>query len=238
MQEKAYEETSGNELGIEGRETSGTFVLFPSVCYRVRYQGVADMNTELERLILGLEREQAGMQANSVSIKGGFHSDTQLLEHKHPAIRRLRALIENDIKAYVPMFWQSESRIPLAEVGSGAPFRMKLWGWAVVMRDGDTSAHHFHPNAHVSGVYYVAAPDKEEGSVYGAGRLALCDPRTHAHGCPIVGQITTANVQPDPGSAVLFPSYLGHYVLPFRGAGHRISIAFNVRFEGAAVNAT
>ena len=40
-----------------------------------------------------------------------------------------------------------------------------------------------------------------------------------------------ANRNPKPGQVLLFPSWLHHYVNPFRGKGERISIAFNTTAE-------
>ena len=38
-------------------------------------------------------------------------------------------------------------------------------------------------------------------------------------------------IEPIPGAMVVFPSWLNHQVHPFRGAGARISIAFNVQIS-------
>jgi uncharacterized protein (TIGR02466 family) len=223
--------TSHDPLRATG-QAAGSFTLFPSVCLQTRHDGAAELNARLTDVVLAMERTVPGLSSQYVSIKGGYHSDTKFFEHDHLAVGELRRRIENDLRTYIPMYWQATSRAPLAEVARAEPLAMQLWGWAVVMRDGDASAPHTHPNAHISGVYYVSsAGEAGEGA---AGQLTFSDPRSNANGAPIVGQINTVGFDPTPGTALYFPSYLSHYVLPFRGPGQRISIAFNVRFEGAA----
>ena len=77
--------------------------------------------------------------------------------------------------------------------------------------------------------YYVdhgeSSPDAEGTAIH------LYDPypRTNI----FFPELSTSNVlfKPEPGSMILFPSYVPHAVLPHRGDRERISVAFNVRRE-------
>jgi hypothetical protein len=51
----------------------------------------------------------------------------------------------------------------------------------------------------------------------------------------VKGQKSNAIFQPKPGITVMFPSFLEHYVLPFKGDGVRISIAYNITFSPNAL---
>ena len=101
-----------------------------------------------------------------------------------------------------------------------------LWGWAVSYRAGHTQGLHVHPNANVSGVYYVTAPPQalEQGD---AGKISFYDPRPRATMAQLPFQATRHRVAPVPGDMYLFPSWLEHAVSAFQGEGERLCIAFN-----------
>ena len=119
-------------------------------------------------------------------------------------------------------YWKQESTTPLAKLGD---LSMRMTGWSVILREGDVSKPHTHPGAQLSGVYYVSTHDDP---MRGGGELVLADPRIRATVSPVVGQKSNALFQPKNGITVLFPSFLEHYVLPFKGSGERISIAYNM----------
>ena len=54
-------------------------------------------------------------------------------------------------------------------------------------------------------------------------------PAVGVYDLPGVQSVSTWTIQPAAGEMLLFPSWLRHGVLPFRGSGERISIAFNLR---------
>ena len=87
-----------------------------------------------------------------------------------------------------------------------------------------------HRNNHWSAVYYVdlGAPDAK---VSPNGALEFTDPRgaVGVYDLPGLLSVSTWTIQPQPGNLIMFPSWLKHGVLPFRGQGERISIAFNLR---------
>ncbi len=108
--------------------------------------------------------------------------------------------------------------------------RLAVTAWANVNQDGDYNRQHSHANNHWSAVYYVdlGAPDAK---VSPNGALEFTDPRgaVGVYDLPGLLSVSTWTIQPQPGNLIMFPSWLKHGVLPFRGQGERISIAFNLR---------
>jgi hypothetical protein len=84
-----------------------------------------------------------------------------------------------------------------------------------------------HPDAKVSGVYYVSVPPLPPGSAPEEGAIMFVDPRPRAHMNRLPGQTTEIILNPKPGTLIMFPSYYEHAVIPFRGPGVRTCIAFN-----------
>ena len=134
----------------------------------------------------------------------------------------------DDAKQYLAHYWRQESTIPIESLDE---LSMRMSGWSVILRQGDISKPHTHPGAQISGVYYVSTQENQSDG----GELVLADPRIRATVAPLVGQKSNAIFQPKTGITVLFPSFLEHYVLPFKGTGERISIAYNVIFSPNAL---
>ena len=216
---------------IVNQGKGGSVFLFPTVCFIKPHKDTEAMNKALEAFALKQEKEEAGLRKSS--IKGGYHSSRQFFESDNEAVQQLKQLIHKDSLEYMRDFWKSESNIPLESVGS---IRMKMNGWSVILREGDVSVPHIHPRANISGVYYATSVKDDPNIMSGAGNLVLADPRVRAGVAPIRNQASNVMIPPRAGTMVMFPSYMEHYVLPFKGKGHRISIAFNLTFAPNALS--
>jgi len=99
--------------------------------------------------------------------------------------------------------------------------------WLNVMPAGVVHTLHLHPNAVLSGTYYVAVPK-------GAGALKVEDPRlSRLMAAPPRRADAPRRHRPfvslsaRAGDVILFESWLRHEVPPARYAGERVSISFN-----------
>ena len=88
---------------------------------------------------------------------------------------------------------------------------------------------HVHKNVNVIGIYYLHSSMQDDSEH--AGDLVLCDPRVRAFATPVDESIITVNMTHETGTLMLFPGYMEHYVLPFKGPGIRMSVAVNFRFH-------
>ena len=205
-------------------------MLFPTVCFIVEHTNVTELNHKLETYCL--EQEEISPRHHTDSIKGGYHSHRQFFETDHAAVGQLKALILDGVQNYLQHFWEMESTAPLTSIPN---FTMQMTGWSVILREGEISTPHTHPGAHLSGVYYVTTKKKTPETQNTEGNLVLVDPRIRASAAPLKHQKTNALFEPKPGVTVMFPSFLEHYVLPFKGDGVRISIAYNITFPPNAL---
>jgi uncharacterized protein (TIGR02466 family) len=144
----------------------------------------------------------------------GWQSASDLLGWT-PRMRELGALFADAVAAIAP--------------GAGAR-GIAAGAWANVLGRGDYVTPHTHADSAWSAVLYVDAGDAGEAN---GGFLSLRDPRA---GAAMV--ITDANVDdsactfhlyPRTGMLVVFPAWLVHWVVPYRGARPRISVAANLR---------
>lgn len=100
--------------------------------------------------------------------------------------------------------------------------------WANVYRKGEFIGPHAHRRTEVSAVYHLVPPQDGCADLYN-GALGITDPRI-ARCCPTAKGLVTSQIYPplNPGTMVLFPSFVVHYVTPHVEDRHRISIAWNI----------
>jgi uncharacterized protein (TIGR02466 family) len=190
-----------------------------------QYSEVEDLNAGLGALVLRLEKDTRNV-ADETSNVGGYHSDSKLMNRSEPEIAVLREMISIALKEYMERFLKDNCFAPPSDL------KIRMWGWAINMREGDANNQHVHPDAKISGVYYPVIPKDQGGGSKSlpGGSIIFCDPRPRAHMNRVANQITETVVEPVPGLMVLFPSYYEHAVIPFKGAGIRTCIAFNADF--------
>lgn len=181
--------------------------------------GMEEANRQLQALVTHI----AATEPNNITgttTEGGFQTKEDLFQREGPAIEILKKHIFSAVQDYA-------GHVVSQEV-TRAPTKIDfiLWGWAVAYRAGHTQGLHVHPNANVSGVYYVTAPAAALGPG-DAGKISFYDPRPRATMAQLPFQATRHRIAPTPGDMYLFPSWLEHAVSAFQGEGERICIAFN-----------
>jgi len=196
--------------------------LFPTQLLRRRFPGMEETNRQLAALIKSIEASEPNADAGTTT-EGGYQTSAELLKRDHPALNILKKHIGESVQAYADLLIRQECSVQPSRV------EFIMWGWAVVLRAGNTQGLHVHPEAHISGVYYVSAPAQVLEKGKDDGRISFYDPRPRANMNQLVRQITRHRETPMPGDMILFPSWLEHSVSAFQGPGERICIAFNAR---------
>ena len=103
--------------------------------------------------------------------------------------------------------------------------------WATVLKSTENHPAHTHSNNFLSGVWYLQSYD--QGS-----SIMFQDPRPSAHVIlPRMTEQTIANATlltyaSKQNRAIIFPSWLPHYVKPNKSKNKRISIAWNIQLKG------
>ncbi len=170
---------------------------------------------ELKAIILKKKSESAGI---IVSNFGGWHSDYKFFEWGGEPARAIGSQAAKLASAH------TESNESVTNWGVEA--------WANVMEAGAVHAVHAHPGNFWSAVFYVEVDGE-------GGEFVLHDPRMpglamHAPKLKLKGHAPeqAAKIVPKPGTLLMFPAWLNHSVLPWRGPGRRISIAINLAARG------
>lgn len=186
-----------------------------------RFDDVAAFNRALERVIR--EHSSFGHVHTNRATQNGRQTGSLMIDPS-PEMRAFARLVDGRIRAVL-----RELRAGGHEEHPWVKFAPKNWlinAWGVVLGDQGHQTPHIHPEAWLSGVYYVAVPDDGMGTGYGQdGWLEFGLPTEQ-----LVATVTppTRRLQPEPGLLVTFPSFSFHRTIPFRGEGERVSIAFDV----------
>ncbi|MGA8258716.1 MAG: 2OG-Fe(II) oxygenase family protein [Arenicellales bacterium] len=196
-------------------DEQGFRLLWPVLFLQRTLPGHEYANLELERLVLEHESENTNLTTDYLA--------GNILALDNPAANWLRQCVEKTAADYC------------RRAGIDYNVEWSLQGWANVNRLGDYHDPHNHPYAYLSGTYYVRVPQSRAPLRNRAdvrpGCITFYDPRGAANMTAIKGdpQIEPElTVQPGPGTILMWPSFLMHFVHPNLSEEPRISISFNV----------
>lgn len=148
---------------------------------------------------------------------GSQRSDILLIPT--PAIQGFRQAIAGPVAAYLDHIGRGDG--PLRSRNSG---RSQIQGaWSVWLRPGGFHADHVHSQGWLSSACYIEVPER---SALGGreGWLKFGEP-----GVPTEPALACQHaIQPKPGIVALFPSYMWHGTIPFRGDEPRLTIAADI----------
>jgi uncharacterized protein (TIGR02466 family) len=202
-------------------DAEGFLQLWPTVVLQRSLPGAEAANAVLSELILERDAKSAQMTTD--------YRAANFLEDPHPAVDWLRQCVNKTAVDY------------LRRCGLTYEVSWTLQGWANVNRFGDYHDLHNHPHAYLSGTYYVAVPTEMEELPGRAdrrpGAISFYDPRPQANMTAIAGdpQIEAEHtLLPTPGTILLWPAFLHHFVHPNLGKSPRISISFNLVLKRSA----
>lgn len=200
---------------MDQRDENGFRLLWPLLFLERTLPGHEYANVELERLILELE-------SGNRKLTTDYRADN-LLSLENPAMEWLAKCIDNTARDYC------------RRAGMHYDIRWSLQGWANVNRLGDYHDPHNHPYAYLSGTYYVRVPETRASlrnrSDVRPGCVTFYDPRGAVNMTAIKDdpQIDPEfTISPSPGTILLWPAFLMHFVHPNLSEEPRISISFNV----------
>lgn len=197
--------------------------LFVTQVYEASFaaeKGFAAFNAELEEACRMLaDEDMAGQAWCRDNAYGGYTSYASLDDLPQ------RATVFGDLKTRLDKHAKAFAAALQMDLGGG---RLKLDSlWVNILKPGAAHSGHIHPHSVLSGTVYVATPK-------GASALKLEDPRLPLMMAapPRLSDAdetarTFVYLQPEPGSLILWESWLRHEVPPNAAKRERISISFN-----------
>lgn len=171
------------------------------------------------------ENIASGVAPGAKSAHGLYESKFDLFNTKHPGLRALMGWIGDALSHVV------------VQVNSGQedPKQVRVSAvdsWCHITNDSGFHDAHHHHGCSWCGVYYLQAGDAAQRDNTDNGLSRFYSPVLWGglyldHGNRYLSQRGYYTLRPQDGMMVLFPSYLLHSGLPYRGEKDRIVIAFN-----------
>ena len=204
---------------------NGVILGFPTPMLRHELRDAERLNAALRKAILKKAEAEPSQPKHNV---GGWRSGDDLLSWPIKELATLKTAINRAVAQL--------TQLTMGVSGKNLKGDVQASAWATVCRDGDYVKPHIHPLSTWSGVYFVAG-DAEVKDHSDSGVVEFLDPRAIPDMLPTPGNPfgTTFKVQPAPGVLIAHPSWLRHFVNPYRGAGERITIGFNAFVKSVAV---
>lgn len=193
--------------------------LFPTPLFRFQVEEAEELNRALLKEIAKRQSAEPGM---AKSNRQGWHSATDLFDRKEPAQAKLAQMIVQ------MLVHATRSVAPNADTTG---VELAADGWINVNPSGAYNAPHDHLGAFWSGSYYVSVPDGGDGH---AGAIEFLSPHKPLPGIGSFRAPITADkmhFRPKPGSVLIFPATLVHWVHPNDSDEERVTIAFNGKFR-------
>jgi uncharacterized protein (TIGR02466 family) len=151
-------------------------------------------------------------------IDQGISNKCDLIHYEAPGFDYLKAIILSSVGDAVADF---ENLSPPSDP-SELPFEM-CSAWITIMPPGENYLMHTHPNAILTGTYYLSTPPS-------CGDLVFIDTQEIALD-PVAGAAKIISIPPKEGNLVFFPAYLMHEVQTNHSNEGRISITFDLRLK-------
>jgi hypothetical protein len=170
----------------------------------------------LERILLQAELDDTWQEALQ-SVRKMHYMDIK--PPYHELIQATLAEIERQAGNYLANWIKSEHVL-----SQWVPRKFKVSPWALISRGDGYNVPHIHNSGWITGVLYVAGPDRVNSGDDSPGALRVGPPAevVQAAGWPNI------TVAPTPGTLVLMPSYYTHWTVPLGQPSLRIAIAFDV----------
>ena len=175
------------------------------------YGSVSSLNVALRKSVDDLQLFQ--QRPLDQSLEQGTQTAANLVASEDPALREFLALASSKLLAFGQIA-ASQGHDGLASVSDQIAIN-ECWS---VRLEGGRHRPHFHPQGVISGTYYLSVPPVDnKGSIYfGVPPFAIPDPLE-----PL------AEVTPEEGLLILFPSYLFHGTRVAAPGYRRETLAFD-----------
>lgn len=202
--------------------------LFPTQIYEASLtggKGFEDVIAELEHSCLMLAAEdRAGQAWCKRQGYGGYTSYASLddLPTRDPAFADLKKTLDRHAAKFADALH--------FELGPRGKLRMDSL-WVNVLKPGAAHSGHIHPHSVISGTVYVALPPGSAGLRLEDPRLPLqmAAPPRRADAPEAMKPFVT--VTPEPGTILMWESWLRHEVPANAGKAPRISVSFNYAWK-------
>jgi len=190
--------------------------------YYYSWESASEHKDELIRVAKELQ-EAKNVSNITPSIKVNlYESDFDFLQYDNDSVRKLAEWIRDRV-------WQSAADANKGYWQPGDRLGVKVHeSWVHITKNSGYHDVHSHPMSSWSGIYYIEPGNSNVENknginrFYNPNRTMYTDPGTDF--ISKSGSIDIPNVA---GTLVIFPSWINHSAMPYKGKADRVLMAFN-----------
>lgn len=196
--------------------------------YEFHWEQHDDYADALKRVCYDLER-QGDISGVAPGAKGGLYESTfNFVTYDDPAVLTFSHWIKH-------CFFQAAKDTNASYWASNIQLQIELHeSWCHITRDGGYHDMHTHPDSSWSAIYYLDTGAMKAGSTNGVNRFYNSNRNMYVDmGTAFITANTSYDVEAAPGKLVIFPSWVPHSAITYRGDQDRLVIAVNCRIKKA-----
>jgi len=200
--------------------------LWPVWFYDFQWEDQDQHRAALSAQCYALEREK-NFSNIAVNAKGGlYESAFDFLKTDDPSVQALSAWIRD-------CFYQAARHANQHHWRPAEEIEVDIHeSWCHITRDGGFHDTHAHPDSSWSAIYYLDIGDMRGGTTNGVNRFYNPNHSMYVdRGTAWMQHQTSTDFYADPGMLIIFPSWVHHSALTYRGTRDRLVIAANCKIR-------
>jgi len=202
--------------------------LWPTMFYNFDWSDHKKHAQELKTVCQDLEKQNYVSNIAPDAKRGLYESGFDFVEYPSPAVRAWADWVKN-------CMFQASNNANKRYWPPGTNVQVELHeSWCHITRDGGYHDMHIHPNSTWSCIYYLDCGDMDGATKNGLNRFY--NPNTTMHtdtGTLYISRDNSIDILAEPGMLILFPSWIQHSALPYRGKQDRYVLSANSRITSS-----
>lgn len=201
-----------------------TLPLWPVLMYDFHWAEHDKHQQALAHVCYDLEAKKHVSKVAADAKRGLYESDFDFVTTDSPAVLAFSHWVKG-------CFFQAAAAANKKYWPAGMNVTVEIHeSWCHITRDGGYHDMHAHPNSSWSAIYYVETGDVNNDGKNGVNRFY--NPNNSMYldaGTAWTTANTSIDVRAEPGMLIVFPSWVNHSAITYRGQRDRIVIALNCK---------
>ncbi len=196
--------------------------LWPVMMYHFAWDEHDIHQAELKQICRALETKNHTSGVAPDAKQGLYESGFDFAEQDSDAVRAWAAWAKNCV-------FQAASHACAGAWPPGSNIKIELHeSWCHITRDGGYHDVHIHPNSSWSAIYYLDCGDMDIVTKNGVNRFFRPYETSYTDaGTAWMTVNNTVDINARSGMMIVFPSWIQHSGLPYRGQQERFVLSFN-----------
>ena len=198
--------------------------LWPTMFYNFDWSEHNTHVEELKAVCRDLEQRNYVSNVAPDAKKGLYESGFEFVKHESSAVQAWGDWVKD-------CMFQASHHANKRYWPAGLNVQIELHeSWCHITRDGGYHDMHIHPNSTWSCIYYLDVGDMDGATKNGLNRFYNSNNTMHTDvGTLYMSRDNSIDILADPGMLIVFPSWVPHSALPYRGQRERYILSANSR---------